>query len=60
MKIADTNFNLNDKILPVHKGPYIYDIQKMGQGGQIKNGQNSDKSGWLQGGGSTEIGCPQL
>ena len=59
MKIADTNFNLN-KILPVHKGPYIYDIQKMGQGGQIKNGQNSDKSGWLQGGGSTEIGCPQL
>ena len=33
--------------------------------GQVKNGQNSDESGWLQGGGGggdqqTEIGCPQL
>ena len=30
---------------------------------QIKNGQNSDGNGWLQGWrgrGSTEIGCPQL
>ena len=33
--------------------------------GQVKNGQNSDGSGWLQEGGGggdqqTEIGCPQL
>ena len=32
-------------------------------GGQVKNGQNSDGSGWLQGRrerGSIEIRCPEL
>ena len=34
-----------------------------GEGDQVKNGKNSDGSGWLQGGRgreSTEIGCPEL
>ena len=36
---------------------------RWGEGSQVKNGTNSDGSGWLQRGrgrGSTEIGCPQL
>ena len=36
----------------LNKRRYFYNIQQIGgEGGQVKNGKNSNESGWLQGGG---------